>query len=45
MAEAEMIELLSKLPQIAQRLWRQFTAGVGSNVHLDDCIEQLVDLL
>jgi hypothetical protein len=43
--ETDMIELLSKMPQIVQHLWRQFTPRVGSCVHLDDRIEQLMDLL
>jgi hypothetical protein len=45
MGETDMEELLRKLPQIVQHLRRQFAASVGSHVHLNDCVEQLVDLL
>jgi hypothetical protein len=38
-------ELLSELAQIVQHLGCQFTTSVGSDVQLDNCEEQLVDLL
>jgi hypothetical protein len=44
MAEAYMLESLCKLVQIVQRLRCQFTAGVGRYVHLNDSIEELLDL-
>jgi hypothetical protein len=37
--------LLSELAQTAQHLRRQFTTNTGCGMRLDDCIEQLVDLL
>jgi hypothetical protein len=45
MAKADMVELLGELPQIFQHCQCQFTPSVGNHVYLDDCIEQLVDLL
>jgi hypothetical protein len=45
MVEAEIKGLLGKLPQIIQHLRCQFAPSVGSHVHLDNCIEQLMDLL
>jgi hypothetical protein len=42
--KADMLELLGKLPQIVQHLWRQFTTGVGRHVHLYNSIEQPVNL-
>ena len=43
-AEADMLELLSKLAQIVQHLQCQFTAGVRRYVDLNDGIEELVNL-
>jgi hypothetical protein len=41
----DLIEILGELAQIIQHCWCQFTINVGSDVHLDNCIEQLVNLL
>jgi hypothetical protein len=45
MSHTDVVELLGKLAQMVQHLWCQFTSSVGSYVHLNDGIEQLVNLL
>ena len=38
-------ELLRELPQIIQNGWWQFTTRIGINVHADDGVQQLMNLL